>query len=227
LTDVSIRIDAETARLVAELAHLMQRTKKSVMADAIAGYSHARLPELGNGRLRYSELTPRERLRLRRDELLRAFEERGTTNVRVLDPPMPARAANVVPTDEDASDDVRDPRDPRDVRDPRDLRDLRDVRDVRDVESIHVDDAPTSTDTSGTDDAFGDLVVGGAAFASHRETITLLAETDLIFGGGAESMMEDLARQVLGMRVEVISMTKLALFNPERLERLVGESTPL
>jgi hypothetical protein len=218
LTDVSIRIDAETARLVAELAHLMQRTKKSVMADAIAGYSHARLPALGNGRLRYSELTPRERLRLRRDELLRAFEERGTTNVRVLDPPMPARAANVVPTDEDASDDVRD---------LRDVRDVRDVCDVRDVESIHVDDAPTSTDTSGTDDAFGDLVVGGAVYASHRETITLLAETDLIFGGGAESMMEDLARQVLGMRVEVISMTKLALFNPERLERLVGESTPL
>ncbi|MGI9822262.1 hypothetical protein [Agromyces sp. Marseille-Q5079] len=41
MADLSIRIDVGTARLVAELAHLMETSKKAVMADAVAGYAQA------------------------------------------------------------------------------------------------------------------------------------------------------------------------------------------
>ncbi|GAA1527143.1 hypothetical protein BJ978_001496 [Agromyces terreus] len=161
MTDTTIRIDTATAKLVAELAHLMERTKKDVLADAVAGYARARLPALADGRMRYGDLSPREQLTLRRDELLRRFEEQGTVNVRLLGS---ARAPGV------------------------------------------------------------DAV---AVAVAREESIILLAETDIILGSEAESMMEEIAKEVLGFRVEVISATRLSLFAPERLARLVQESAPL
>jgi len=165
----AIRVDAETARLVSELAHLTESTKKSVLADAVVAYAEARLPALAAGRPGFSELSPRERLQLRRDALLRAFAKHGASNVRVLDP---------IPLDHGSG---------------------------------------TDGDPSG--DGFGD----GDAY----EAIDLLAETDLMMGGEAASVLSGVASRMLGVRVEVTSMTALAMFAPERLARSVERSSPL
>jgi hypothetical protein len=155
MTDTTIRIDGETARLIAELAHLMENTKKAVMADAVASYARGRLPALANGRIRYGDLSPRERLALRRDELLRQFERHGTSSVRVLD------------------------------------------------------DTPPNE------------------LGARSDSLILLAETDIMLGGEAAPLLADLARRLLDTPVEVISSTKLSLFDPERLEQLIAESAPL
>ncbi|KQM81219.1 hypothetical protein [Agromyces sp. Leaf222] len=168
----AIRVDADTARLVAQLAHLMESTKRSVMADAVAAYAEARLPALTTDRPGFSELSPRERLRLRRDEVLRAFARHGASNVRVLDPIAPFAKAGVA-------------------------------------------GAVGSDDHSGSDDGTAD------------EAIDLLAETDIMMGGEAASVLSGIASRMLGVRVEVTSMTSLAMFAPERLARSVECSSPL
>ncbi|MGI9822263.1 hypothetical protein [Agromyces sp. Marseille-Q5079] len=59
------------------------------------------------------------------------------------------------------------------------------------------------------------------------QSIVLLAETDIMLDGEAAPMLEEVARRLLAVPVEVISATALALFAPERLERLVAASAPL
>lgn len=207
MTDRSIRIDDETARQVAELAHLMETTKKAVLADAVAAYARARLPALADGRVKYGDLSPRERLALRRDELLRLFERQGSTNVRVLDDPTPDVLAHDGPGPDDPTHDGLTA-----VGGPGD--------------GLTAVDSPgdglTAVGGPGDDrsEPFGEALPYGGA-------IVLLAETDLMLGGEAAPMLEDVARRLLGVPVEVISATGLALFAPERLERLVRMSTPL
>ncbi|GAA1829871.1 hypothetical protein [Agromyces salentinus] len=242
MTDRSIRIDAETAKQVAELAHLMETTKKSVLADAVAGYAGARLPALAHGRTRYRDLPPRERLMLRRDELLRLFEAQGSTNVRVIDdlmpdPLAPASAPDVV-GDRDAP--APDPLAPDQLPlsplapDPLPLSPLaHDPLPFSPLAHGPLALSPLAPDALAHDVA-GDPDGSATAHAGQEDgpltswqPIVLLAETDLMLGGEAAPMLEEVARRVLGIPVEVISSTALALFNPERLERLVAASTPL
>ncbi|SFR82536.1 hypothetical protein SAMN05428970_2622 [Agromyces sp. CF514] len=147
----SLKADAETHRLVSDLAYFLGVTKKHVLAEAVAGYAAPRLPETRERRP-FTDLPVRQRLILRRDELLRAFERYGASDVRLIGP-----------------------------------------------------------------------------FASGEDVdlVEILAETDLMMGGDAVDVLSRAAREILATPVEVTSATAVALFDPERLELLRAESTPL
>jgi len=151
MNDRSLKADAETARLVTDLAYLLSATKKQVLAEAVAAYAAPRMPA-GRERRPFTDLPVPQRLVLRRDELRRVFERHGASEIRIMEPP--------------ADDD--------------------------DVELVE-----------------------------------LLAETDVMMGGGAADLLAGLARDILKTRVAVISATALAFSDPELLKRLRAASTPL
>jgi len=83
--DRSIKADPATGRLVSDLAYLLGSTKKQVLAEAVAAYAATRMP-VGRDRLPYADLPVRQRLTLRRDELLRMFARHGASDVRLIGP---------------------------------------------------------------------------------------------------------------------------------------------
>ncbi|MGI9822353.1 hypothetical protein [Agromyces sp. Marseille-Q5079] len=85
MTDSSLKADAETGRLVDDLAYLLGTTKKHVLAEAVVAYAATRMPA-GPERLPYTDLSVRQRLILRRDELLRLFARHGASDVRLIGP---------------------------------------------------------------------------------------------------------------------------------------------
>ncbi|GAA1954260.1 hypothetical protein [Agromyces allii] len=85
MTDHSLKADAETGRLVSDLAYLLGTTKKRILAEAVAAYAAPRLPA-SRERRPFLDLPVRQRLILRRDELLRAFEAHGASDVRLIGP---------------------------------------------------------------------------------------------------------------------------------------------
>ncbi|HET8780322.1 MAG TPA: hypothetical protein VFM66_09630 [Agromyces sp.] len=81
-----IKVDEQTDRIVADLAHFMRTTKKSVVRDAVAEYAEARrglLAPATGGVSGLDELAPLQRLALRRKELIREFARRQGTDIRV------------------------------------------------------------------------------------------------------------------------------------------------
>ena len=85
-----IKVDEETDRTVSELAFFLRTTKKAVVRTAIAEYAETRAAYLGDQPPSESDRTlvalpPLERLGLRRNELIREFERRRATAVRLLD----------------------------------------------------------------------------------------------------------------------------------------------
>ena len=108
INEKPIKVDAETDRLVSELAYFLGSTKKAVVREAVADFAAAR----GRGRSadsdrrhvaddtgatgdaravlplhqRFDQLPLIERLSLRRSELIRAFADHGASNIRVLGP---------------------------------------------------------------------------------------------------------------------------------------------
>ena len=85
MNDRSIRIDEDAYRTLAELAYLLGWTKKAVIDAAVADFERARRPP-SNGSGRFEDLAVRERILLRRTDLMRAFEKESASNVRILDP---------------------------------------------------------------------------------------------------------------------------------------------
>ncbi|WP_165314312.1 hypothetical protein [Agromyces protaetiae] len=152
-TEKTIKIDEPTARLVDDLAYLFRSTKKSIVRDAMLEFAAARRPErelaATEGRVTIDSLTLRERLALRRPELLREFARNDATEVRVFE------------------------------------------LDVADAEPV------------------------------------LLVVTDVVAGNGVEVILEEVARGILLMPIEVISMTRMRLRTPERLPELYARSRPL
>ena len=111
INEKPIKVDAETDRLVSELAYFLGSTKKAIVREAVADFAAAR----GRGRSadsdrrhvaddtgatgdarearavlplhqRFDQLPLIERLSLRRSELIRAFADHGASNIRVLGP---------------------------------------------------------------------------------------------------------------------------------------------
>jgi hypothetical protein len=85
-----IKVDEETDRTVSELAFFLRTTKKAVVRTAVADYAETRTAYLGDRPPSESDRTlialpPLERLGLRRNELIREFERRRATAVRLLD----------------------------------------------------------------------------------------------------------------------------------------------
>ncbi|WP_157421713.1 hypothetical protein [Agromyces sp. Leaf222] len=80
-----MKADAETGRLVSDLAYLLGTTKKRVLAEAVAAYAAPRMPTT-HERRPFLDLPVRQRLALRRDELLRAYEGQGASDVRLIGP---------------------------------------------------------------------------------------------------------------------------------------------
>jgi hypothetical protein len=158
MSEKPIKVDSETDRLVTDLAYLLAKTKKAVVAEAVAAYAATRMPPRDSGRRPYLDLPVRQRITLRRDDLLRVFERHGASDVRLIG-------------------------------------------------------AAARADGGSEDD---DL-----------ELVEILAETDILMGGGAAPMLAELAREILGTRVEVISATGLAFSNPAGLALLRAESVPL
>ncbi|MFF2371448.1 hypothetical protein [Agromyces sp. NPDC058110] len=85
MRDYSLKADGETHRLVSDLAYLLGETKKHVIAEAVAQYAAPRLPAVRERRP-FTDLPVRQRLALRRDELIRAFERSGASDVRLIGP---------------------------------------------------------------------------------------------------------------------------------------------
>lgn len=83
-----IKVDAETDRLVSELAYFLGSTKKSVVREAVADFAAARGrgDAAGAGHERFDQLPLVEQLAFRRSELIRAFAEQGASSIRVLGP---------------------------------------------------------------------------------------------------------------------------------------------
>ncbi|GAA1814093.1 hypothetical protein [Agromyces neolithicus] len=81
----TIRIDESTQRLVADLAYLLDVTKKSIVSDAIAEFAESRGSIVrADGRATFEQLSVTDRLTLRRSELIRAFAARDASEVRVM-----------------------------------------------------------------------------------------------------------------------------------------------
>ncbi|ANJ28229.1 hypothetical protein [Agromyces aureus] len=85
MNDHSLKADAETGRLVTDLAYLLGTTKKRVLSEAVAAYAASRMPA-SHERRPFLDLPVRQRLALRRDELLRAYEGQGASDVRLIGP---------------------------------------------------------------------------------------------------------------------------------------------
>jgi hypothetical protein len=84
-----IKVDEQTDRIVTDLAHFMRTTKKSVVCDAVAEYAETRrslMPTPADGIGGIGELPPRQRLALRRNELIREFTRHRGTEIRVFEP---------------------------------------------------------------------------------------------------------------------------------------------
>jgi hypothetical protein len=114
INEKPIKVDAETDRLVSELAYFLGSTKKAVVREAVADFAAARgrarsadsdrrhvaddTSVTGDARdardaravlplhQRFDQLPLIERLSLRRSELIRAFADHGASNIRVLGP---------------------------------------------------------------------------------------------------------------------------------------------
>lgn len=96
MNEKPIKVDEQTDRLVTDLAHFLRRTKKSVVRDAVAEFVEAHhtalraitgTSSLGSDAIPTVDSLPiRDRLALRRGELLREFAREGATEVRVADP---------------------------------------------------------------------------------------------------------------------------------------------
>ena len=88
-SEKTIKIDEPTARLVDDLAYLLRATKKSIVRDAMLEFAAARRPERDpaaiDGRVTIDSLTLRERLELRRPEILREFARHDATEIRVFE----------------------------------------------------------------------------------------------------------------------------------------------
>lgn len=84
MAEKPIKVDEQTDRLVTDLAHFLRSTKKSIVRDAVAEFAESR-HDLRRQRDGIAQLTPLERLALRRRELIREFERHRGTNIRVLD----------------------------------------------------------------------------------------------------------------------------------------------
>jgi hypothetical protein len=82
-----IKVDETTDRVVTELAFFFRTTKKSVVATAVAEYASRaephRTPRPGLQPPTVLDLAPLDRLALRRDELVRAFEVRHARDIRL------------------------------------------------------------------------------------------------------------------------------------------------
>jgi hypothetical protein len=82
-----IKVDETTDRVVTELAFFFRTTKKSVVATAVAEYASRaephRTPRPGPQPPTVLDLAPLDRLALRRDELVRAFEVRHAHDIRL------------------------------------------------------------------------------------------------------------------------------------------------
>ncbi|WP_157432270.1 hypothetical protein [Agromyces italicus] len=86
MTERPVKVDAATNALIDEFAYFLGTTKKAVLREAMLEFAASRRrPGRGDERRRFAELPLDERLVLRRGELLRAFEQHGATNVRLLD----------------------------------------------------------------------------------------------------------------------------------------------
>ena len=175
MNEKPIKVDARTDRQITDLAYLLGSTKKSIVREAVIEFAEARASRArvarraGRSRVRtqrqpdepepasdervpFEDLPLRERLALRRPELIRAFEEHGASNLRL---------------------------------------------------------------------------IGALAVGEDADEVEMLAETDILMGGQAVPVLQEVARKLLGSPVAVISTTALGLFNPEGLRRALSDSVPL
>ena len=95
-----IKVDEETDRLVTDLAHFLECTKKAIVREAVADFAEARRAAVDHGdgagvgpaddlprsMPTFAEFPVRERLALRRTQLIREVAKNGGSNIRLLGP---------------------------------------------------------------------------------------------------------------------------------------------
>jgi hypothetical protein len=62
---------------------------------------------------------------------------------------------------------------------------------------------------------------------SRRDTVELLVDTRLEDGSGAAVVLAGIARSILKLDVDVISLTAIRLFRPSQLDDLIARSRQL
>ncbi|MFF2389682.1 hypothetical protein [Agromyces sp. NPDC058104] len=84
MTEKPVKVDTATNELIDEFAYFLGTTKKAIVREAMLEFAAARRRLADDGPRNFASMPLDDRLGLRRGELLRAFEQHGATNVRIL-----------------------------------------------------------------------------------------------------------------------------------------------